>query len=498
MFKKQIIINALSSILQFSVNTIVLFVYYRFLLQTIGVKDIGIWSLVLSISSLTYISSFGFSGGAVKFVAKYTAQGNERKASSVIQTSVISVAILVGGIMLLGYPAIKFFFSKLISDDSLNRVYTILPQGVLSLWLMMIANVIFSGLEGYQRMDIKNYLMIFGGVFNLLLCYLFVPKYGLYGLACIVVMQQVILIFLSWLFLKRQCLSLPAVPFQWEGKIFKEIIGYNLKFQFISITTMFYDPIIKFLLNNFGGLSAVGFYEMASKFTLQIRGFIVSANQALVPVIANFNESMPEKIRKVYVDSFNLLLFLTLPIYSSCVLLIPIISKVWIGEYNSIFICTSVFLLASHFINILSSPAYFTNVGKGDLGWILFAHSLMAIFNLIGGYIFGNLFGWIGVVANWTVVFIGGSSIIYFSFNHSNKIKLYELFPKKSINLALSCCAGLVVAKFIIYALDQKVGEIPLALSSMLFSWGVIFPLFWKHPMRLRSFNLIKTIFLKT
>jgi O-antigen/teichoic acid export membrane protein len=50
---------------------------------------------------------------------------------------------------------------------------------------------------------------------------------------------------------------------------------------------MLYDPITKALLTKFGGLSLVGYYEMANKLIYQIRSLKVSANQILVPAFAD-------------------------------------------------------------------------------------------------------------------------------------------------------------------------------------------------------------------
>ncbi|MGC8744981.1 MAG: polysaccharide biosynthesis C-terminal domain-containing protein, partial [Verrucomicrobiia bacterium] len=53
---------------------IALFFLYRFLLKTIGVEQFGIWSLVLSTTSIIGAANLGISGSIVKFVAKYIAR----------------------------------------------------------------------------------------------------------------------------------------------------------------------------------------------------------------------------------------------------------------------------------------------------------------------------------------------------------------------------------------------------------------------------------------
>ncbi len=86
MQKRQILINAFMSIVQIIIISAVLFILYKFLLNTIGVEQLGIWSLVLATTSVSQIASFGLSGSVVKFVAKYIAKEDEKSVSEVIQT----------------------------------------------------------------------------------------------------------------------------------------------------------------------------------------------------------------------------------------------------------------------------------------------------------------------------------------------------------------------------------------------------------------------------
>ncbi len=66
MQKRQILINALMSIVQIIIISVVLFILYKFLLKTIGVEQLGIWSLVLATTSVSQIANFGLSGSVFR------------------------------------------------------------------------------------------------------------------------------------------------------------------------------------------------------------------------------------------------------------------------------------------------------------------------------------------------------------------------------------------------------------------------------------------------
>ena len=88
---RRIFKNARMAVLQVLVAGLTLFFLYRFLLNTIGVKQLGVWSLVLATSSIIHIGNLGFSGSVVKFVAKYVARQELVLAAEVIETAAISL-----------------------------------------------------------------------------------------------------------------------------------------------------------------------------------------------------------------------------------------------------------------------------------------------------------------------------------------------------------------------------------------------------------------------
>ncbi len=316
MQKRQILINAIMSVMQIIIISAVLFILYKFLLHTIGIEELGIWSLILASTSVTQIASFGLSASVVKFVAKYIARGEEENVSGVIQTASLSVAAFVGLILLIGYPIAKWVLGLVIPNEFLPLALSILPYSFFALWIMIVTSIFQGGLDGYQRIDIRSLLLVGSAIINLLLCFILAPLYGLIGVAYARVIQNIIILISSWFLLKRYVHSLPFFPYKWKRSLFKEIIGYGINFQVINVLAMFYDPVTKVLLSKFGGLSMVGFYEMASRMIKQFRELIISANQVLVPAIADLKEKTPNKIQSIYLTSYQLIFYLSIPLYS--------------------------------------------------------------------------------------------------------------------------------------------------------------------------------------
>jgi O-antigen/teichoic acid export membrane protein len=489
--KRQIIINAIMSVAQIVVIGGVLFILYKFLLNAIGVEKLGIWSVVLATTSITQISNFGLSGSVVKFVAKYVARCDDKNISGVVQTSALSVAVFGGCVLLICYPIAKFVLGLVIANEYFPVALSVLPYALLALWSMMITSIFQAGLDGFQRIDLRCLLLMVGAVLNLLLCFVFTPIYGLMGVAYARVLVNVIILVSSWFLLKRYLPILPMFPYRWNKSLFREIIGYGINFQVISVISMFYDPITKALLSKYGGLSMVGYYEMASRMVQQFRALIVSANQVLVPAIADLKEKTPEKIQAIYSNSYQLVFYLVLPLYSFVIICAPIISELWIGHYERVFVLFVILLAIGWFLNTLNAPAYFVYLGIGELRWNVISHVTIGLLNISLGFMLGVLFNGIGVVVAWVFSLALGSSIIYLSYHIKYRIPLIELLPKSSRILIVACLIGILSTLIIQHKLNHVFNTVALN-STILFSFSIIvFIPFWFHPMRKRLMGWI-------
>src|SRR4030042_5936773 len=128
MNKRKIFINAIMSIVQIIINIGVLFLLYRFLISTIGIKRCGRWSLVLATASMVSIANVGFSGSVVKFVAKHVALNQYVTVSRLIQTAAISTGIFVGFVSLVVYPLCGFILNLAMPTVNFEEGLSILPH----------------------------------------------------------------------------------------------------------------------------------------------------------------------------------------------------------------------------------------------------------------------------------------------------------------------------------------------------------------------------------
>jgi O-antigen/teichoic acid export membrane protein len=483
MEKRRIVGNAVSATGQVIITGVSLFILYRYLLDTIGVEQVGIWSIVLATSSVSRIGELGLSGSVTKFVAKYCARDELVVSGHIVQTAALTIAGFLAGVLAISYPILSWALGFIFPDHTLMEARILLPYALASLWITSVAAVFQSGLDGCLRTDLRSLVIIFSNLLFLLAAFVFVPMYGLLGLAWSQILQALVVLLTSWLLLRHNLSALPIIPYQWHRSLFREMLSYGINFQINSIAMMLFEPVTKALLGKFGDLAMAGYYEMAQRMIMQFRALLVSANRVLVPVFASLHETDPEKVQTTYRDNYRFLLYLTVPLYAAIIALSPVISELWIGYYQENFVFFTMLLAVSYFLNTLVSPAYFAYLGSGRLRWNTISHVSMGILNGVLSTFLGLSYGGKGVVIGSAIAFACGSSIIIAAYHIENHISIRELAPKGSAFLIIACGVSIAATLGVYYGLAT--GSLLLRAAgcfSILFLFLVL--VLWYHPIR--------------
>ena len=310
--------NAIANIIQMGLSAVLLFLLYRYLAITLGIAKLGVWSVVLASVSTSRIADFGLSASITRFVAKYLALGVPRRAAEAIETAALTLSVVLAFVLPVVYPLLSKILSHLFDAENLPDALSLLPYALLSLWFSIVAEVFQSGIDGCQRMDMRAGLVLTGQTLLLALAFLLVPHFGLIGLAWAQLGQGSFLLILGWLLLRRRLPQLFRVPRRWKRDTFREMLGYGVKVQISSLSMILFDPLTKALMAKFGGATAAGYFEMANQIVIKARALIVSANQAIVPKVAQLTEVLPQLLPIIYRENMQLIALVTLP---ACTLL---------------------------------------------------------------------------------------------------------------------------------------------------------------------------------
>ncbi|HUC42312.1 MAG TPA: lipopolysaccharide biosynthesis protein [Candidatus Micrarchaeaceae archaeon] len=486
---RQILNNALSTFLQVIGSAAALFFLYRFLVRTIGVERLGIWSLVLATTSIVTLANQGFSTGIVKFVAKYAAREDTPRVSLLIETALVSMATAVGIVSVLLYPLGSWALRLILPAQRYPEAMAVLPFALASLWLNLCASVLQAGLAGHERIAQRNSLVLAASAAYVALAVAFVPSRGLTGLAEAQLITAAFSLVAAWIFLRRRVPALAILPHRFNRPLFREMFSFSLQFQLITAGQAAREPLTKALLAKFGGLVMTGLYDMAMRWVITFRELIVQANQVLVPTIAGLQERDPAAIPRVYRDSYRIVFYLSIPLFAFLTLVSPVVSRIWLGRSDPVFLAFVALLAAGWLVNILANPAYVVDLATGDLRSIRAGCVLTIAMNLFLGYFGGKYFGGLAVVSAAAVSLIAGYLVILIAYHRAHRIPFSVLFPRDSARLVLA--SFLVLALFFPYLHSSRahsLQSLPVASAVLVSLILVILPM-WLHPMRRRLFN---------
>jgi O-antigen/teichoic acid export membrane protein len=466
----------------------------------LGVESLGVWSLVVALASLAKLGELGLSGSVVKFVARAEATGGRAgEAARIIRLSAVLVAVSLAVAAAIAYPLLSSALEHLLTGPALAAAREILPLSLVVVWVNGVASVLLGALEGYQRADLRAATAAAGALALLFGALILVPGHGLHGVVVAQLIQALVLCVLpSWYLRGRASPPQVAIPRASRRTLLKELLGYGGAFQLITIVGLLLDPMTKAILASVGTPGTVAYFEMASKMVAQFRALIVSANQVVVPWIASLKEAQPARIAELYRASFRMLAFLAIPLLATVGAATPLIAEFWIGHYQQDFVVLSLMLIAANFLNILSGPAYFSNLGEGELRWNVRCHLLMALLNGILGIGLGTWFGIYGAVAGNALAVAISSVLLMLAYHARRSIRVGDLLGSED---TLLLAAGLGVIGLSLLLHDWLTGRVPLAANALYCAVAVgailILPV-WRHTARRRLGDFVAGAFRRT
>jgi O-antigen/teichoic acid export membrane protein len=178
---------------------------------------------------------------------------------------------------------------------------------------------------------------------------------------------------------------------------------------------------------------------------------------------------------------------MAIPTFPFLIAISPLVSQIWFGRYEPVFVGFVALLGAGWLVNVLANPAYTTDLGIGNLRWVLAGCGITAIMNLGLGFLAGKHFGATAVVAASVFSLALGYIAIVFAYHRQNGVPLSQLLPRESIAIVLSSFTGvLIFFPFLSHAPSKSMLSARL-ISGLFFALltMIVLPM-WLHPMRRR------------
>jgi O-antigen/teichoic acid export membrane protein len=443
--------NVIAPVFQVLVGGAVMLIVFRYLHDQIGIAQIGLWSLIVAVTSLSRLGELGLSAGLVRFISKAHGDHDHHRAAGIVQTVVLTLAVAFGLFALGIAPFLSLFLPLLVPQESVSLALEVMPVALISLWLMMMVSVVSGALDGCLKIDIRSYLFSVAQIGYLLLVLFLVPPYGLVGVAWAQVVQYGILLFALWWALRMQIRELPPVPRQWKWGLFREVFAYGIRFQAMTLVNMLFDPLVKVLMGRLGGLESLGYYELANNMILKFRAIIIEGSRVLVSTVARMQDEKGSEIKSLFLQAYQWNFFVATLCYGLIGIFTSLFGLLLLGQKHEMFIIFALILNIGWFANTIIGPSYFSNLGTGRLRDNIITHVILAIVAPVVGFTLGIKLSGVGVALGVLAGLI--VSTLFLLVSHMNHLSLdwrKAIFPKNSLLLVVIAVVMTLTANFMV------------------------------------------------
>lgn len=435
--------NATASIAQVVVSSLAMLLNYRLMMHYLSIQEIGLWALVMGSTTVARLSEFGLGGGVMRFVAGDLARGERDSAARSIGMAVVVLSIVGTCFALLLRPFLHSYLVHATPATLHHTVEHLLPAALAVVVLGTVANVFTNALDGCQRMDVRSGLQSLGNLVQLGVTWWVLPRYGADGLGWPQIAQSLILLLLAAPIAVRLIGAQITAYAGFDAKRLEALFTYGGGLQVIGIAQMMFEPIIKVLLNHFGGIASTGYFDMANKILLQFRSLLVAGYNAIVPHVAARSATGvydKQEIAATYRHSLGLLLLVLLPYGAVAAAGIPLALAIWKGSFDPVFVQVTLAMNVGWLLNSLNPPAYLIYVALGRLRWNMISQLATGVFMVAAGPIAGHFWGGPGVLACAIIALALGSLVVVQVFHRDFGIVWVDF-----ITPARLTCVGLAV-----------------------------------------------------
>lgn len=421
-------------------------VLYRCIVSDLGPSQLGVWSLVSATASMTRILEIGICASVVRYVAKYQALNQFAEASSLIETAIISLGATYAVVLVCGYPGMLLLLRQVVPSSELTSAQNLLPFSLLYLWIAVISGILSSALDGLGKTYLRSIATTTSNVLLVGGSFVSVPHYGLVGVVMSQLGAMVLTSVFMWIHIRRTIPELGFVPYRANLGLLRETMSYGLSTQAISIMAMLFDPTTKLLMVHFGGLSVTGYYEAATRVVLAGRSLILAPSQAAVAFVSRTTETAAEDLMGLYQMTQRIIVFLSALMFSIAVACAPVLVIALGGAESPSTGLFMMILSAAWFVNTITAPAYFVNMGTGQLKWNVVSHGAIGLMNLVLGWIGGSIYGGQGVIFGWCIALAVGSLVVPMQFHAATKVQaLTSLIPVGTRVFCVWCLVSISV-----------------------------------------------------
>lgn len=395
----QIKIGAILSYISLAINIVIGMVYTPWMIRTIGQSDYGLYALAMSVINL-FIFDFGLGTAVQRFVAKYIAEGNLKRANEFVSITMrmyITISVVIVIVLLIVYAYLPEIYKGLTPEELQKFKVIFAVASIFSAisFPLLPADGILNGNERFAQVKICDFIHKILLVISMTTCLLM--GFGLYALVYVSAITAFITLLLKVACLYRFTPIKLSISF-WDKKLFRSVVGFTVWVFIIAICQRCVVSIAPSILGVYHNADVIAVFSIA----LSIEGYFFlfanALNGLFLPkvskLIANERE---DEILKLMIRVGTIQIFISGLIFCGMISFGQQFLRLWVGPgYEIVYPCFIILILPS-FISLPENIAATAMVAKNKVRYQAIAAIAKAVLNLALAFPLSKYYGSLGM-----------------------------------------------------------------------------------------------------
>lgn len=480
----KIIRNAASGALRVLLVAPVPFLLTPLILHKVGAQGYGTWAVLMAISNLSSLSDIGLLGTLSKYVAEYHAKQDLAALNRLMGTGLAVfglIAVLAVSLLWLASDvAVNFLFRG--SAAAPAELRWLFSGTLILVGLNILTFPLSSVTSGLQRLDLTNLLtsvnVVGGAVMGA--AGLFAGK-GVRGLLYGNIFSAGLTLALYVGLVRRLLPHVRLSPWQADAQEAKKVFRFSSQLYVTQAAVAIQNQFEKLVLAFFVGVSAAGWYDIASDIAAKIRNAVSVLLNPILPAASELNaRGDRRKLIDLFYRAHKYLACVAVPLFFYFVTVSRSFVNLWIGPALGFVATPFAVLLLVNLLNLATAPGFMIFAGQGRLRPGIYSGLLGIGLNvpLSIGLIY--FFGFRGAVIGTSISMVTASFFFMYLFHRLTGNSAGKLV-KEAYFKPLLCVAVLLTAKFLFFRAS-------LHTWLQLFLGGVIFLALYTAGLLLTKF----------
>lgn len=380
------------SIVEFSAVVLIQLFVMRYIVLVLGVRALGIWSVLMSAAQLARFFDLGASSGTGRFLAIASLDRNIRQIENILATIVyITIPMYLSLSAILFFP-LRAALSLVLKDQALLEGRHLLIYALCSYVAQVLSGAFGGSLIGVHLSFRKSQIAIAAITIQAILSVALIRRYGLPGLAIAQIANYSFTIFMSILILRMTVGVRLKGLLRFNWKTIREIMSFGIGIQASSVAWGAFESSIRFIMSRFAGVEQVGTYEIAYRVSSQARVLAYYVSQSLTPMFASLGATDKQALLAFYRQVYARYILFAAAAATAIIVLSPLTSLIMLGRVNGIFLLFSALTALGTMAHIVASPSELTAISVGLLRYnvagVFAALLVMLLFGPLLGYFF--------------------------------------------------------------------------------------------------------------